>query len=69
MFKILYFCSLYSMSELGDERRYGLAVRRLAGKPKGLSVRYRFGSAFSSKVVVCGHWPLSCDLLSQLTKH
>ena len=64
MFKILYFCS---MSELGGERRYGLAVRRLAGKPKGLSVRYRFGSAFSSKVVVCGHCPVIC--LSQLMKH
>ena len=35
-------------------RRFGLAVRRWAGKQKD-SVRICFGSPFSSEVVVCGH--------------
>ena len=34
----------------------GLSVRRQAGKPQGTSVGIRFGSPFSSKVVVCGHY-------------
>ena len=34
------------------ESRFGLAVRLVSGRT---SVRYRFGSHFSSKVVVCGH--------------
>ena len=32
--------------------RFGLAVRLVS---RGTSVRIRFGSPFSSKVVVCGH--------------
>ena len=42
--------------------RFGLAVRRVRLVSRGTSVRIRFGSPFSSKVVVCGHclvvWPI-----------
>ena len=40
--------------------RFGLAVRLVS---RGTSVRIRFGSPFSSKVVVCGH----CLVASSLT--
>ena len=59
------------------ESRFGLAVRLVSGRT---SVRYRFGSHFSSKVVVCGHclvilsltmnetlkWPSSLPILMQV---
>ena len=48
------------------ESRFGLAVRRWAGKRKD-SVRYRFGSPFSSKVVVCGHCLVTLSLTTNET--
>ena len=41
--------------------QFGLAVRRWAGKQTDF-VRIRFGSPFSSKVVVCGHCLVTLSL-------
>ena len=48
------------------ENRCGLAVRRQAGKQKDLG-SIRFGSPFSSKIVVYGHCLVT--LPTQLMKH
>ena len=48
--------------------RFGLAVRRQAMVSGRTSVRYRFGSPFSSKVVVCGHC-LVTNLSLTIMKH
>ena len=45
-----------------SESRFGLAVRRyrlVSGRTSG---RYLFGSLFSSKVVVCGHCPVTLSI-------
>ena len=41
---------------------FGLAVRRVRLVSRGTSVRIRFGSPFSSKVVVCGHCLVTLSL-------
>ena len=43
--------------------RFGLAVRRYRLVSRGTSVRIRFGSPFSSKVVVCGHCLVTLSLV------
>ena len=50
----------------GDESRFGLAVRRRLESGR-TSVRYRFGSPFSSKVVVCGHCLVTLSLTTNET--
>ena len=57
------------VSLLGVVSRFGLAVRRKAGKRKDLgSILLRL-SFFFKKVVVCGH-ALSCDFVHHfLLKH
>ena len=52
----------YISDTLGDESRFGLAVRRYGLVSGRTSVRYRFGSPFSSKVVVCGHGLVTLSL-------
>ena len=42
-------------SPLAVVSRFGLAVRRFRPVSRKTSVRIRFGSPFSSEVVVCGH--------------
>ena len=42
--------------------RFGLAVRPLRLVSRGTSVRIRFGSPFSSKLVVCGHCLVTLSL-------
>ena len=51
-------CIKRATSSYKKANRFGLAVRREAGKQKGLA-RFRFACPFSSKG--CGLWTLSCD--------
>ena len=54
---------------LEEVSRFGLAVRRWAGKAEGpRPVRIRFGSPFSlkKKIVVCGHCLVTSSLISPI---
>ena len=52
-------CILLCPVSLKGRDRFSLTVRPVSGRT---SVRYRFGSPFSSNVVVCGHCPVTLSL-------